>query len=133
VSSMVRTFRSVGEPEELVKTARRDDGPLIADAFAELVARRWARSIGRGQVSLSGGAAALKRYLDDAVRELARSRFGAIEEDHPALLDADVLARAGYLTSFPHSVSFVSHLTEDFDAIEAFRAANTETSSLRVP
>src|SRR5262249_45577998 len=35
VSSMVRTFRSVGEPEELVKTARRDDGPLIADAFAE--------------------------------------------------------------------------------------------------
>ncbi|MFT3776061.1 MAG: hypothetical protein QM820_62755 [Minicystis sp.] len=27
----------------------------------------------------------------------------------------------------------MSHLTEDFDAIEAFRAANTESASLRVP
>jgi seryl-tRNA synthetase len=30
-------------------------------------------------------------------------------------------------------VSFVSHLTEDFDAIEAFRAANTNTDALRLP
>jgi seryl-tRNA synthetase len=133
VGAMMASFRSLGEPEELARRSRRDELPIMADAFVELERRRWARPLGRGQVSLAGGAAALKRFLDEAVRELARTRFGAEEEDHPALLDPSVLARCGYFTSFPHSVSLVSHLTEDFDAIEAFRAANTDTDSLHVP
>jgi seryl-tRNA synthetase len=84
-------------------------------------------------VSLAGGALALRRFVDDAVRSLARTCFGAEEEDYPALLDPDVLVRCRYFSSFPHSVSLVSHLTEDFDAIEAFRAANTDSESLQVP
>lgn len=133
VHAMVATFRSLGEPEELVRRARRDELPIVSDAFAELSRRRWVRQLGRGQVSFAGGAFALKRFIDDAVRDLARARFGAAEEDHPALLDPDVLVRCGYFSSFPHSVSLVSHLTEDFDAIEAFRVANTGSDTLKVP
>jgi seryl-tRNA synthetase len=135
VGAMARTFRSLGEPEELARTTRRDEHAIMpaAEAFAELVRRRWALSLGTGQVGLAGGAYALKRFLDDAVRDLARAQFGAREEDHPALLEPDVLVRCGYFTSFPHSVCLVSHLTEDFDAIEAFRAANTDTGELCVP
>ena len=133
VDAVLATFRSFGEPEELARSARRDELPIAPDAFAELTRRRWVRPLGRGQVGLAGGASALKRLLDDAVRDLGRASFGAQEEDYPDLIDPDVLARAGYLGSFPHSVCLVSHLVEDFDAIEAFRAANTGAESLHVP
>jgi seryl-tRNA synthetase len=86
-----------------------------------------------GQVGFGGGALRLRRFIDEAVREIATGRFGAEEEDYPALLDPDVLARCGYYSSFPQSVCLVSHLREDFDAIEAFRAANTDSNSLRMP
>jgi seryl-tRNA synthetase len=56
-----------------------------------------------------------------------------VEEDYPALLESDVLSRSGYFTSFPHHVCLVSHLSEDFDGIEAFRAANTDSSTLHIP
>lgn len=133
LDAVIATFRSFGEPDELAHGARRDAGPMAHDAFAELVRRRWVRPLGRGQVGFAGGAFALKRALDDAVRDLARATFGAQDEDYPALLDPDVLARAGYFGSFPQSVCLVSHLAEDFDAIEAFRHANTESASLSLP
>jgi hypothetical protein len=133
VDAMVATFRSLGPPEELARTARRDGGPVLSDAFAELERRRWVRTLGRGQIALAGGAFALRRFVDEAVRDVGRARFGAEEEDYPALLDPEVLARCKYFTSFPHSVCLVAHLGEDFDAIEAFRAANADSESLRVP
>ena len=132
VAAMMSSFRSLGEPEELARRSRVDQLP-IADAYAELEKRRWVRQIGRGQVSFAGGASALRRFLDEAVRDLARTTFAATDEDHPELLDPDVLVRCGYFSSFPHSVSFVSHLKEDFDGIERFRAANTGSEALQVP
>jgi seryl-tRNA synthetase len=133
VDAVVATFRSFGEPEELARTTRRDELPIVPDAFSELTRRRWIRPLGRGQVGFAGGACALKRRLDEEIRDLARASFGAQEEDYPALVDPDVLARSGYLGSFPQSACLVSHLTEDFDAIEAFRAANTRSARLHVP
>lgn len=133
VAAMTARFRSLGEPEELGRTVRRDERPILSDAFAELERRRWVRPIGRGQVGMAGGAFALKRYLDEAVRDLGRRQFSAQDEDYPALLDPDVLVRCGYFTSFPHSVCLVSHFTEDFDAIEAFRLANTHSDRLQLP
>ncbi|HEY8077627.1 MAG TPA: hypothetical protein VIF62_26050 [Labilithrix sp.] len=133
VRAMSERFRSLGPAEELAHRARRDDGPIDVGAFDELARRGWARAIGRGQIALAGGALALKQRLDADVRDLARARFGALEEDHPTLLDAEVLARCGYFGSFPQSVCLVSHLREDFDAIESFRRANVDADSLRVP
>lgn len=133
VNTMVATFRSLGDPVEIARSVRLDDGPMVPDAFAELERRRWARPLGRGQVGFAGGAFALRRFVDEAVREVALTRFASQEEDYPALIDPDVLARCGYFSSFPQSVCLVSHLAEDFDAIEAFRAANTESASCCVP
>ncbi len=133
VEAMVATFRHLGEPVELARTERRDDGALAADALAELERRRWVLPVGRGQAAFAGGAFALKRFVDDAVRGVALRHSGAREEDYPDLLDPNILAQCGYLGSFPHSVCLVSHLAEDFDAIEAFRAANNESRSLQVP
>lgn len=133
VDAMVTTFRSPGAPDELARTVRRDEGPVVSDALAELERRKWVRPLGRGQVAFAGGAFALRRFIDEAVRDVGRARFGAREEEHPALIDPEVLARCKYWSSFPHSVCLVSHLTEDFDAIEAFRAANADGDSLQLP
>ncbi len=133
LGAMTERFRSLGPAEELSRRTRRDEGPVEAAAFAELERRGWARAIGRGQIALGGGALALRHRLDADVRDAARARFGALEEDHPTLLDAEVLARCGYFGSFPQSVCLVSHLREDFDAIESFRRANVEAPALRVP
>ncbi|AKU98692.1 Archaeal seryl-tRNA synthetase-related sequence [Labilithrix luteola] len=133
VGAMLRSFRSLGEPEEIARRTRRDSLPIESDAFAELEKRKWVRVLGRGQVSLAGGAYALRRFLDEAVRDVAKTRFSAEDEDHPALLDTEVLVRCGYFRSFPHSVCFASHFVEDFDAIESFRAANAESDTLAVP
>jgi hypothetical protein len=133
VGAMLATFRSLGEPVELDRSERFDNGAIVADTFAQLDRRRWVLPLGRGQVGFAGGALALKRFVDEAVRDVARARFAAEEADYPVLLDPEVLARCGYFSSFPQSVCLVSHLAEDFDGIEAFRAANTGSSSLRVP
>jgi seryl-tRNA synthetase len=133
IAAVLATFRSLGDPEELARTVRRDEHPIRTDALAELERRRWVRPLGRGQFGFAGGALALRRSLDERVRDVALTRFGAVEEDYPALIDPDVLARSGYFSSFPHSVCLVSHLAEDFDAIEAFRAANTDSQTLVVP
>jgi seryl-tRNA synthetase len=133
VAAMVSTFRSLGEPEELARAERQDTGLVEPDAFAELERRKWVRPLGKGQVGFAGGAFALRRWLDEALRDLGRELFSAEEEDYPSLVDPDVLARSGYLGSFPHTVCLVSHLAEDFDAIETFRAANTDAASLRIP
>ena len=45
---------------------------------------------------------------------------GAPRIQFPSLIGGDTLDRCGYLRSFPHSVSLVSHLREDLDAIQRF-------------
>ncbi len=132
VGAMTARFFDLGPPEEHARGTRRDDGP-IEDAFDALARRGWTRVVGRGQVALAGGALALKQHLDDTLRDSARERFGAVDEEHPTLVDADVLARCGYLASFPQSVCLVTHLREDFDGIESFRRAHVKANALHVP
>src|SRR5271154_3262698 len=63
VDALVATFRSPGAPEELARGARRDEGPIVPYALAELERRKWVRLLGRGQVTLAGGAFALRRFI----------------------------------------------------------------------
>ena len=55
------------------------------------------------------------------------------EEVYPTLIPAKTLGRCGYFSSFPQSVSMVTHLVEDYDRIEHFRQANANTTDLTVP
>jgi seryl-tRNA synthetase len=46
--------------------------------------------------------------------------FGAAPYRFPSLIPAKSLERVGYFRAFPHSLSFVTHLREDLDAIDNF-------------
>jgi seryl-tRNA synthetase len=130
VADMVRRYRPL--PRKLVMKRGGEGRRLVAGAYAELRQRGWIVEIGPGRVSLRGPALAAVRALDDDCARIARS-LAASEESHPALVPARVLARCGYFASFPHAVSLVTHLGEDYDAIERFRAANAGATDLVQP
>jgi seryl-tRNA synthetase len=123
VSDMVERHRAV--PRKVVIRREHAGRMPSPGAFEELLRRGWAVELGRGRVSLRGPALAVVRALDEDVARIAR-RLGAVEESHPALAPATLLARCGYFTAFPHCASLVTHLVEDYDAIEAFRRRNAE-------
>ncbi|MDB4980918.1 MAG: Archaeal seryl-tRNA synthetase-related sequence [Myxococcales bacterium] len=130
VDVMISRFRKI--PRRVIHArTRRAPRPLERDVFARLVAAGWARDVGPGQVSLSGPALRALHAVDDHARALALAAFGAREESYPTLIPTRTLGRCGYLSSFPQNVSLVTHLVEDFDAIESFRRAHANETTLR--
>jgi seryl-tRNA synthetase len=112
---------------------RRAARPCASNVFARLLELGWVLDLGPGQVALAGPALALANALDRSIVQVAASRFGAKQRAYPALIPAQVLARCGYTSSFPQHLSIVTHLEEDFDAIERFRAANVDSTDLSIP
>lgn len=132
VEAMTKRHRPVAR-KVVACHARTDRPPLQGGVHEELLRRRWLFDLGRGQMGLAGPALSLARLVDADCARIAAERFGAIEQSYPALIPSSVLARCGYFGSFPHTVSFVAHLSEDFDRIEAFRRANAEGGPLAIP
>jgi seryl-tRNA synthetase len=132
VHDMVGRHRNL-ERRVLARHVRSGGAPSTRGVYDELVQRRWILPLGRGQVGLAGPALAMLRALDGECEELAHATFGAVDEAYPTLIPAGVLGRCGYFASFPQAVTFATHLVEDYDSIEKFRAANALTSELVVP
>ncbi|MEZ4293694.1 MAG: hypothetical protein R3B70_01870 [Polyangiaceae bacterium] len=132
ITALVARHRPL--PKRVLTTSvRRDRGPLVRDVEHRLAQIGAVRPTGPGTVALSGPALAFAQKLDALVAAAARDRFGARADAYPALLPADVLHRCGYLTSFPHAATMATHLTEDLDAIERFRADNRASRAFAPP
>lgn len=132
IDTMVSRFRKL--PKKIfAENKRRDKGAYGHDVYGELKKRRWVLELGHGQVGLAGPALAAMRTIDDQCRTLGRESFGAVDENYPALMPSEVLARCNYFKYFPHTVSMVVHLVEDYDKIDEFRRANDHGTHLDVP
>jgi seryl-tRNA synthetase len=132
IEAMVSRFRKLPK-KVFAENRRRDRGEYGRDVYAELKRRRWVLELGHGQVGLAGPALALMRALDAQCTKLGVERFGAVHENYPALMPSEVLARCNYFKYFPHTVSMVVHLVEDYDLIDRFRQANDHGTHLEVP
>jgi seryl-tRNA synthetase len=121
------------EPKVFLRRERRDDGPLASGVDAELQRRGWLYAYGRGHVALAGPALALAELIDAKAAALYAQHFRAEPRSFPAFVDADVLHRCGYFDSHPNAISFVGHMIEDFDALEAFRQANSCAEGALLP
>ncbi len=115
----------------IAQRARR--GGAATDAYPELVRRGWLVEAATGRVALRGPALRTVQALDEDCARIARDAFGAVEESHPSLAPASVLARCGWFGSFPQTASLVTHLAEDYDAIERFRLSNVGEARLVQP
>jgi seryl-tRNA synthetase len=116
---------------------RRAAAPALgigAEALTtRLVEAGWARRQGPGAYAFGPRFVALVEAIDARLRRLAGAALGATERAFPPLIEADALHRAGYLASFPQSVTFVSHLPARLDAIERFREANARADRFVLP
>src|SRR6185312_9365663 len=132
LDTMVSRFRKL--PKKIfASNVRKDRGEYGRDVYGELKKRRWVLELGHGQVGLAGPALACMRALDAACVKLGVERFGAVHENYPALMPSEVLARCNYFKYFPHTVSMVVHLVEDYDKIDEFRRVNDHGTHLDVP
>ncbi len=121
------------EPKVFLRRERRDDGPLATGVNEELRRRGWLYAYGRGHVALAGPALARAELIDAKAAALYARHFCAEPRSFPAFVDADILHRCGYFDSHPNAISFVGHMVEDFDALEAFRQANSCAEGALMP
>ena len=116
-----------------VETVRRDPEPYVQRVHDKLVERGWLHDYGKGQVAYSGPVLKLARVIDRTAAALYANAFGPRDSHFPAMVDADLLHKCGYLDSHPNAVTFVGNMVEDFDAIEEFRQANSCSDGALLP
>lgn len=117
VRGMITGWRAVSPR---VKFDRRDiEPPFSGDIWQALQARGLVRLLAPGQALLSGVVLDLFSYFDRYFMELGR-KLGGAEVRYPQMIGVDVLKRCQYFSSFPHHVTFCSHLREDVDVLTSF-------------
>lgn len=117
------------------RTNRQDKGPYLPNVHQRLVQAGWVHDYGEGQVAYSGPVLALARCVSETAASLYKQVFDVHEAHFPAFVSHETLTRCGYVESHPTTVNFVANMTEDFDALEAYRLANScaDTSNMPPP
>jgi seryl-tRNA synthetase len=105
-----------------VLIARDRLSAFAEDPHAALEERGELFRFGQGRYGLGPRLVELSEVFDRRLARLAEA-FRAEPHQFPALIGADVLERSKYLRAFPHSLSLVSHLREDLEAIQNFSRA----------
>jgi len=93
--------------------------PNHTDPMPELMESQEVSKEGRGIYTLGPLITSLISYFESRFVELADS-FSAKRYRFPTLISAKYLDRVNYFSSFPHSLSFVTHLREDLENIDSF-------------
>jgi len=93
--------------------------PCFADPNTELLARGEMFQEASGIYTLGPLVTRLIAFFEGQFIKLADS-FGAAPYRFPTLIPARYLERVNYFRAFPHSLTFVTHLREDLDAIDDF-------------
>jgi seryl-tRNA synthetase len=107
--------------------------PFSADPNAELIARGEMFQEATGIFTVGPLVTRLIAFFERQFVSLADS-FGAAPYRFPTLIPASSLERVGYFRAFPHSLSFVTHLREDLDAIDDFaQHAGCDEHGLNTP
>ena len=132
LAAMVRQVSGF-DVKVFVETKRRDQGDYVRDVNAGLVSRGWLHDYGKGQVAYSGPVLKLARLIDRTAGDLYARTYKAQDRHFPAMIDAETLKACGYFDSHPNAVTFLGNVIEDFDAIEAFRKANSCSAGALLP
>jgi seryl-tRNA synthetase len=107
--------------------------PNQADPMPELVARGEINQEANGIYSLGPLLSRLMDFFESHFVDLADS-FQAPPYRFPTLIPASYLERVNYFRAFPHSLTFVTHLREDLDAIDHFaQHASCDEHGLNTP
>jgi seryl-tRNA synthetase len=107
--------------------------PNLLDPMPELQARGEINQEANGIYSLGPLLSRLIDFFESHFIDLADS-FHAPPYRFPTLIPASYLERVNYFRAFPHSLTFVTHLREDLDAIDHFaQHADCDEHGLNTP
>ena len=107
--------------------------PYNSDPNLELLERGELSQEAQGIYTLGPLVTRLIEYFESQFLKLADS-FDAAPYRFPTLIPARYLERVNYFRAFPHSLTFVTHLREDLDAIDHFAEhANCDNHGLNTP
>jgi seryl-tRNA synthetase len=108
--------------------------PYSQDPHFELASRQEISEETQGIFTLGPLVSRLIATFEKRFLELADS-FEAAPYRFPTLIPARYLERVNYFQAFPHSLTFVTHLREDLDAIDHFaqNAACEHNGALSIP
>ncbi|MGF1425358.1 hypothetical protein [Kitasatospora sp. LaBMicrA B282] len=90
------------------------------DTFESMIDQGLAIGSGEGQFGFAEPFLGLISHLDVVFRTAAQRSFGAPERRYPGLIATEVLARSGYLASFPQFLMFAGRLHGELDSYKAF-------------
>jgi len=93
--------------------------PYALDPMEALLARKEVNPEAVGIFAVGPLLSRLIQFFEGLFLELADS-FDAAPYRFPTLIPARYLERVNYFRAFPHSLSFVTHLRTDLDAIDHF-------------
>ncbi len=120
---IARALRSL-ERKVVFSSAAMSNPKFVTDASMDGV-----HFLGTGQVALSGIPLRLFDYFDRVFEDFGRP-WQADPLLTPTLIPSKTLSRCDYFRSFPHNVTFASHLREDAQVIDAFRARHQTVDDL---
>jgi len=107
--------------------------PYSSDPNLELQERGELSQEAQGIYTLGPLVTRLIEYFESQFLKLADS-FEASPYRFPTLIPARYLERVNYFRAFPHSLTFVTHLREDLDAIDHFaEQASCDDHGLNTP
>lgn len=119
VTVLARRVFSAGRGAPTIVTERSFEPKNHVDVEGELRRRGLVVKAGPGLYHLSGLGLGLFTFFDSKFRDLAL-RLGAVEEHYPPVIAISALKRIGFFESTPQYATFVSHLREDMELIDAF-------------
>ncbi|WP_028545521.1 hypothetical protein [Paenibacillus taiwanensis] len=90
------------------------------DLFDKLLEKEMVFEMGEGQICFGDKLIFLMDTLDQFIKEMTITHFGATEYRYPTLISTKALEKCGYFKSFPHFLMFVTRLHNDIDTYREF-------------
>jgi hypothetical protein len=114
---------------EILKS-RTGNNKCNYNIVSELYDKKELQKEGLGTVSKSGRFLELLERLDDIFQKIGKQYFNAKPVEYNVLMPSEWLKKAGYFTSFAHSLTFAMHLKEDYFQIEEFISRHQNNEDL---
>ncbi len=115
----MKSERLVVQPK-VIKERVRSDNSYNTNVYEKLCEQGDLFKEGTGVIAKGGEFLNLLLAFDTFFEKLGVLKYKAKPRTYATLIPSDWLRRAGYFTSFAHSLTFTFHLVEDLEQLDAF-------------
>ncbi len=127
----MKSERLVVQPK-VIKDRIRQDNSYHPNVYKMLCENGDIFKEGTGVIAKGGEFLNLLMTFDAFFEKLGILQYQAKPRTYSTLVPSDWLKRAGYFTSFAHSLTFAFHLVEDLEKLDAFAERHSDNQDLKL-